>query len=408
MADSIDDSRADSPASQSSEEEDLEIIRDLSEHTARYAEMVKTLENRDKEAEVMRQKLKEYEQIALEKDAKITSLTQKFERFELEGSLGHRPSRADINHVMVLDRSIPSRHGDDEHINREPNIEDSPPVLSTNDMIKRLSAHKWSKPENFQTLEEFQVSIAAQIGILNRLGVIDSEIAIDLNSHLMSSTIGPNYTTHCIFVDTTSISGVLQALKACNKTATLFSKSERFSKMSWGSREDLPSFAQRVENTHDLYRLTDPNDKKARLRLIKEQFCRGANLPSFIRDNIRHCQTIDDAVIIAMEDLEKIRQKQRQKQNANSTQSPHRQQQQQITQQPRRQQHRPFHSNLPQHQRVSQQQQPTTHHGQPSFTDGPINMVSHSRSSPPQGTVRAPNGMEHDRQCRDILICLRL
>ena len=424
MANSVDDGRADSPASLSSEEEDLEIIRDLSEHSAKFSEMAKKLENQDRDAEVMRRKLREFDQITHEKEQRIISLTQKIEHFELESSLGHQPSRTDGDHVMVLDRSIRSRHGDDEHIHREP-VENSPPVLSTNDMIKRLSAHKWSKPDNFQTLEEFQVSIIAQIEILNRLGVIDSEIAIDLNSHLMSSTIGPNYTTHCIFVDTTSISGVLQALKACNKTAALFSKSERFSKMSWGSREDLPSFAQRVENTHDLYGLTDPDDKKARLRLIKEQFCKGANLPSFIRDNIRHCQTVDDAVIIAMEDLEKIRQKQRQKRNANSIQPPHTQQQQQQQriaprglaqqmQQPQRQ--RTFYPNLqqrapqqPQQQHVLQQPQPqpTTHYGQPSLNDGPICMVSHPRSPPPPGTARAPHGMERDPRYRDILICLR-
>ena len=151
MADLIDDSRAASVASQFSEEEDLEIIRDLSEHSAKFSVMAKKLENQDRDAEVMRRKMKEFDQITLEKDQKIISLTQKIEHFELESSIGHRPSRADSNHVMVLDRSI--GHGDDKHVNREPD-ENSPPVLSTNDMIKRLSAHKWSKPDNFQTLEE--------------------------------------------------------------------------------------------------------------------------------------------------------------------------------------------------------------------------------------------------------------
>ena len=41
MADLIDDSRAASVASQFSEEEDLEIIRDLSEHSAKFSVMAK-------------------------------------------------------------------------------------------------------------------------------------------------------------------------------------------------------------------------------------------------------------------------------------------------------------------------------------------------------------------------------
>ena len=140
-----------------------------------------------------------------------------------------------------------------------------------------------------------------------------------------------------------------------------------------------------------------------------------------------------------MEDLEKVKNKQQQRQNSNHTQPPHRdnvhRQPQhnasrgftQQPQQPQRQQQRSFYASdrsgsrqqqqqrfLPQQQqqrfqqqRLPQQQQHTTHQTQQPPNDGSINLVSHPRTSPPPGTPRAPNGMEHDRQNRDTLICLR-
>ena len=64
---------------------------------------------------------------------------------------------------------------------------------------------------------------------------------------------------------------------------------------------------KRLENAFFDYHIGDPSDHKAKLRIIKKQFCIAASLSQQVIDRVRHCQDLDDVVICANEDLAKNR-----------------------------------------------------------------------------------------------------
>ena len=68
----------------------------------------------------------------------------------------------------------------------------------------------------------------------------------------------------------------------------------------------------RIENSFSDYQIGDPSDTKAKLRVIKQQFCVAASLPQHIRDNIRHCGDLDDVVVCVIEDMAKLKDQQQQ------------------------------------------------------------------------------------------------
>ena len=224
------------------------------------------------------------------------------------------------------------------------------------EMYKLLKSAKWPKPEIFHTHDEFVVAIRTQIDNIRRQGVNDNEIAFHLNNELIASSLGPSYATHSRGMDVTSLNGVLKALIGCDQMSNLLTKNEKWERIRQAPNEDLYSVMRRLESAYEDYQIGDLRDKRARLRIIREQFCHAASLPAHISNNLRHCQDLQDMVFIAIEDLRKQQWQQHNTQNVASSN---------------------------------------------------VNSMTTNRPTPDSNWPRAPTAFEFDHNNKDILVCLR-
>ena len=178
--------------------------------------------------------------------------------------------------------------------------------LSKDEMRKRLKVTKYPQISVFHSFDSYVSALVSQIETLQSQGVDDCEIAIHLNDDLMAGVLGPGYAVHSRKMESISLDGVLEAVKACDKESSLLTGSEKFHAIVQGQGESRFSLMKRLENAFFDYQIGDPSDHRAKLRIIKKQFCIAASLPQQVIDNVRHCQDLDDVVICANEDLAKM------------------------------------------------------------------------------------------------------
>ena len=420
----------------------LEIISDLRKQVARLERALAESEEQavtfKKQFEMERASkleeiaaLKEEAEVLIraskDKDLRCQSLKQRLGKLKRESStvlgsmkrtsstLSLRGSEASNDRVLML--------GDDDCITAEGDGEGEivRPELSKNDMHKRLAAAKWPERKIFHSFDEFIAALRSQAKTLYEQGIDYAEIAFNLNTALMSSELASDYAAHKKHIRSLTVDNILNAVAACDKASTLFTNSEKFSLICRGANESLFSLMRRLESGFIDYKIGDPKDLKAKLRVIKKRFCEAANLPQSIQQSIRHCNDLDDVVVCANEDLAKIEKEKQEFQNqsmpASSGQNFNQQrqfgqknhggfkqnyqsrpqwQQQQQQQQPQRQQqqYRPL---MQQNPRQQQQQ------------GGEINAMAPQRvyTSPDPSLPRAPTDFERQRENKEILICLR-
>ena len=332
------------------------------------------------------------------------------------------------------------------------------PTLNRMERMKALSFVRWPKFDVFGTekIDEFIRQIESHISIVHSQGIELDEIAMNLHSELISSSLCDKYSTHATGKDVYSIDGVLDALRACDTISRLLNNHERFVKTLPGLNDDEASYMTRVACNHDTLKIGQPDGSK-RIRTIIQQFSDGLNLPKHIANMVRYCQTLDDAVATTMEELNRMKKQNPAQQQHNGynhmQQQPRQQQQQQQTlhffnkrfnpQQQQQQQQRPqqqqysrqgqrgFFSNgrqnaqqmqqqpsmlqqqqpMPQQQQQQQsmlhQQQNMRQQQQQQQPNNTVNVVSGPPTSPPAHLMRAPHGFERDPNNREVMVCTR-
>ena len=248
--------------------------------------------------------------------------------------------------------------------------------LSKDEMRKRLKITKYPQISVFHSFDSYVSALVSHIDTLQNQGVDDYEIAIHLNDDLMAGVLGPGYAVHSRKMESISLDGVLEAVKACDKESSLLTGSEKFHAIVQGQGESRFSLMKRIENAFLDYQIGDPSDHRAKLRIIKKQFCIAASLPQQVIDNVRHCQDLDDVVICANEDLAKMETEQKQRPDVQAL------------------------SGFSKAGCPNSQMPRVTHAGD-------ILAVTAVRPSPDPSLSRAPSGYEYDRANREVLVCLR-
>ena len=364
-----------------------------------------------------------------EKEQKCLSLKQRLDKLKRESStvlgsmkrtsstLSLRGSEASHDKVLML--------GADEYVegaDDDGGAEITRPTLSKNDMHKRLAAAKWPERKIFHSFDEFIAALKSQATILYQQGIDYEEIAFNLNTAIMSSDLASDFAAHKKHRKLT-LENILNAVEACDKASTLFTNSEKFSLITRGQSESLFSLMRRLESGFIDYKIGDPKDLKAKLRILKKRFCEAANLPNSVQQSIRNCTDLDDVVVFATEDLAKLEKDKQELQSQsmplNNAQNFQQRQfgqknhggfkqnfqsrpqwpQQQQAPQRQQQQHRPLmQQNLGQQQNGAQQQQ-----------GGEINAMVQPRvyTSPDPSLPRAPTNFERQRENKEIMVCLR-
>ena len=180
------------------------------------------------------------------------------------------------------------------------------PSLSEGEMYKVLTSAKWPAKSVFFSFHEYLEALKTHADTLYDQGVDTQKIAISLNSDLMNGPIGSNYAAHSRLMKSITIKGVFDAIRACDKASKLLTNIEKFNLIKREGSEDLFSLMRRLSSAYVDYNIGDVTDEKTMLRVVKNRFCDAASLPQIVRDNLRHCTSLDDTVIFANEDLTKI------------------------------------------------------------------------------------------------------
>ena len=269
--------------------------------------------------------------------------------------------------VMMLDDTTVGGHED----------EVEPPKLSTKESLQLLSQVKWPRPEVFHQADAFIHAIEEQIKLTRERGLKDKDIANHLHNDLIASSLASNYSSHSRQVNKATTSGILTALKACNRIQSLKDNSAKFADLEPGKKEDRPAYVARLNNAYKDYNLGDKSDpfmwEKQKNRAVREQFFKGAKIPEKIRNMLATCLDLDEIVLCVETEMKKIRDEQQL-------------QQQQLQQQ--QQQQRPAFNRPPkQAPRAIQQEQaylPNTH-------------MQQSYRSTGQGNVQERGDMQHRR-----------
>ena len=248
------------------------------------------------------------------KDAKYLSLKERMSRLKsgsstvlgsmqrTASSLSLRPSDSSNDRVNIVgetsddDRDPPSsssHRSDDDKMSRDK-------------MLKRLRDCKWPQFKAFFSHDDFVAAIESQIKSIRKQGIDDDLIADNLHNNLIGSEVGSPYATHSQSRDTSTLEGVVESLVACDRVSGLLGKYGRFKAKLPGSKEKIPQFVQRLANHYDSNGLGEPGDDKGRLRAIIDQLCHGAQLPASIKKSLRHCQTLDDVILVTMEEMKEL------------------------------------------------------------------------------------------------------
>ena len=124
----------------------------------------------------------------------------------------------------------------------------------------------------------------------------------------MASEIASDYAAHKKQMKSLTLDGVIETVIACDKATKILSNTEKFQLITQQKSENLYSVMRRLTLAFDEYKIGDPDDQKAKLRILKRRFCEAASLPESVRQSIRHCQDLDDVVACASEDMALLEQ----------------------------------------------------------------------------------------------------
>ena len=169
---------------------------------------------------------------------------------------------------------------------------------------RRLEATKWPKAADFTTYAEFvQVTKNLTSKLINR-GHPEDLIAEALDNSLNASKDTSKYMTISLRYNTSTLKGVLDALEACDIVHMRTTCEERFNSIEKHPREDWEGYIARCSNLYDKMENGDPNHGKARLRRIKEQFFKGANIERSYADKFMGMNDLDTIVARVIKDEE--------------------------------------------------------------------------------------------------------
>ena len=169
---------------------------------------------------------------------------------------------------------------------------------------KRLESMKWPKAADFTTYAEFiQITKNLADKLINR-GHPEDLIAEALDNSLNASRNTSKYMTISLEHDTSTLNGVIEALEACDIVYTRTTCEERFNGTKKHPREDWEEYIARCSNLYDKMENGDPNHGKARIRRIKEQFFKGANIQRSYADKFMGMNDLDAIVARVIKDEE--------------------------------------------------------------------------------------------------------
>ena len=169
---------------------------------------------------------------------------------------------------------------------------------------KRLESMKWPKAADFTTYAEFiQITKNLANKLINR-GHPEDLIAEALDNSLNASRNTSKYMTISLEHDTSTLNGVIEALEACDIVYTRTTCEERFNSTKKHPREDWEGYIARCSNLYDKMENGDPNHGKARIRRIKEQFFKGANIQRSYADKFMGMNDLDTIVARVIKDEE--------------------------------------------------------------------------------------------------------
>ena len=346
---------------------------------------------RFEETEQLREELEVLVKSNRDKEEKNRALKQKVSRIKFEsrtflGSMERTTSSLSLNsastdRVMALGGPSRANDGQDFHeglpgsngislpVNNDGAVHEDDgiapdaahgrtrPSMRKMERLKALSFVKWPKFDVFgpQKMDEFIRQIESHVTNVYNQGIEMEEIAVCLHSELISGSLGDKYSTHTLGRDVNAIDGVLDALRACDTLSRFFNNHERFISILPGPNDDEASYMNRVAGSHDNLQI-GPLTGNKRIRTIIQQFSRGLNLPKHVANMVRYCQSLDDAVATAVEELGRFKNTQLQQPNGFHSQNQQQQQQQQLRQ---HQQVPQQHNNYQRYQQPQQQQQKT-------------------------------------------------
>ena len=274
------------------------------------------------------------------------------------------------------------------------------PRPTRKEMIQRLKDNRWPKFKTFEgSIEQYVRALQSHIVHLLDFKVDDREVASNLHQELMNSDLSLRYHSHfkTMKVDGKTTAGILGALSACDTLATLLTNDEKFKRLTLTKTEDLASFMSAWTELNMEPNHGSPGDSRKKLRLIRQQFIRGAKLPPHFEANLRHCKSVDEMCLVAMEDLQSSEIGQ-----LNQLGSDQRMQPLQLPQhQPQRQQQQgrqqaPWHWSRQQQQQQQQQQQPQhnmrqqQHNMQPQQQQQQQQRNSSQQQQPQHSMLRPP------------------
>ena len=170
--------------------------------------------------------------------------------------------------------------------------------------FKRLEATKWPQATEFTTHAEFVQVTKNLTKKLIKKGHPEELIAEALDNSLNASKNTSKYMTISLGYDTNTIKGVIDALEACDVACARTTSEERFNSIKRHPREDWEGYIARCSNLYDEMGNGDPNHSKARLRRIKEQFFKGANIGRSYADRFMGMNDLDDIVARVIKDEE--------------------------------------------------------------------------------------------------------
>ena len=170
--------------------------------------------------------------------------------------------------------------------------------------FKRLEATKWPQATEFTTHAEFVQVTKNLTKKLIKKGHPEELIAEALDNSLNASKNTSKYMAISLGYDTNTIKGVIDALEACDIAYTRTTSEERFNSIKRHPREDWEGYIARCSNLYDEMGNGDPNHSKARLRRIKEQFFKGANIERSYADKFMGMNDLDSIVARVIKDEE--------------------------------------------------------------------------------------------------------
>ena len=218
----------------------------------------------------------------LEKEVAVVSAEKKKLEHELQVGqrVAIRPKVASTSHPLSPPLHLKSSSSSSHHLllfgdGESQSGDASPPErpqLTKKDMSRILASNKYPKCSVFFSFDDYVTALKSHVKTLQTLGIDDFEIAVNLNNHLMGEELASSYAAHSRRMKPITLTGVFDAVMACDKASTVLTNSEKFQNIRQGQGEDFHSLMKRIENSFSDYQIGDPSDAKAKLRVIKNSF----------------------------------------------------------------------------------------------------------------------------------------